>query len=85
MADHAPGTGPSGEPAMTGQGAGADHSGKIRENGAPNPLTGIPPRIHCGPAQETGDSDEAERLMVRHFLETLAGVALSVASRKTNP
>ena len=57
-------------------------SARIGQNGAPNPLTGIPRRIHCGPAQEAGESNEAERLMVRHFLETLAGIALSVASRQ---
>ena len=57
-------------------------SGGKAENASPNALTSIHRRIHCGPAQEGLDDNEAERLMVRHFLETLAGIALSVASRK---
>ena len=60
----------------------ADHSGGISQDSAPNALTSIPLRIHCAATQE--GSDEAERVMVRHFLETLAGVALSVASRKAS-
>ena len=59
-------------------------SGENGQNAAPDPLTGIPPRIHCAATQDEETGNEAERLMVRHFLETLAGVALSVASRKTN-
>ena len=55
--------------------------GGISQDSASNALTGVPPRIHCGPAQE-GSQDDVERVMVKHFLETLAGVALSVASRQ---
>ena len=68
---------------MTRENPEPDHSGGIVENAAPDPLTSIPPRIHCAATQEGGEN-EAERLMVRHFLETLAGIALSVASRKAN-
>jgi hypothetical protein len=62
----------------------SDLSCETAEDAASNALTSIPPRIHCGPAQEGFDGDDAERVMVRHFLETLAGVALSVASRKNS-
>ena len=47
-----------------------------------NGLTCIPHRIHCAATQEGGDElSEVDRISIEHFLETLAEVALSVASR----
>jgi hypothetical protein len=46
-------------------------------------LTSIPLRIHC-PATTNwvGGKDELDEIAVEHFLDTLARVALAVASRK---
>ncbi len=45
-------------------------------------LTGIPPRIHLAATNEGGDSpDEREEIVVDAFLDTLARIALAVASR----
>ena len=53
-----------------------------RENG----LTPIPQRIHCPATTErVGYEDELEQIAVEHFLDTLAEVALAVASRKLRP
>jgi hypothetical protein len=52
------------------------HSG--RENG----LTPIPQRIHCPATTErVGGDDELDQIAVEHFLDTLAQVALAIASR----
>ncbi len=47
-----------------------------------NGLTCIHQRIHCAATQEGGDElSEVDRITIEHFLETLAEVAMSVASR----
>jgi hypothetical protein len=46
-------------------------------------LTPIPHRIHCPATTEgVGGNDELDQIAVEHFLDTLAEVALAVASRK---
>jgi hypothetical protein len=50
-----------------------------RENG----LTSIPSRIHWRTDTErVGGQDEINDITVEHFLDTLAEVALAIASRK---
>jgi hypothetical protein len=50
-----------------------------RENG----LTSIPPRIHCPATTDgVGGQDEIDEIAIEHFLNTLAQVALAIASRK---
>ncbi len=45
-------------------------------------LTGIPPCIHLAATNEGGDqADEREEIVVDSFLDTLARIALAVASR----
>jgi len=44
-------------------------------------LTGIPRRIHCTATQSATGQDELDRITVDAFLDTLAEVALAVASR----
>jgi hypothetical protein len=55
-----------------------------KENGQENGLTSsIPPRIHCpATADGVGGQDEIDDIAVEHFLNTLAQVALAVASRR---
>jgi hypothetical protein len=51
-----------------------------------NGLTPIPLRIHCPATTErVGGEDELDQIAVDHFLDTLAEVALAVASRKRPP
>ena len=46
-------------------------------------MTPIPHRIHCPATTErVGDNDELEQMQVEHFLDTLAEVALAIASRR---
>jgi hypothetical protein len=46
-------------------------------------LTPIPLRIHCPATTErVGGNDELDEIAVEHFLDTLAEVALAIASRK---
>jgi hypothetical protein len=46
-------------------------------------LTPIPPGIHCPATTErVGDKDELDEIAVDHFLDTLAEVALAIASRR---
>ena len=47
-----------------------------------NVLTSIPLRIHCPPTQDEGGADELDNIAIDDFLDTLAEVALSIASRK---
>jgi hypothetical protein len=55
------------------------HQPSGRENG----LTPIPSGIHCPATTDwVGGQDEIEEIAVDHFLDTLAEVALAVASRK---
>ena len=47
-------------------------------------MTSIHPRIHCV-ATNGGDAErnkEADRVIVEHFLKTLAEVALAIVARK---
>ena len=62
----------------------AGHFAPDTESGPVIPLTRIRGCIHC-PHTETGgkgDSNEMDNIMVRHFLHTLAEVAVAIASRK---
>jgi hypothetical protein len=62
---------------------GQDGRGPMEEaspNGAENPLTRIRDAYTLAATDEHA-GNEVEDLMVRHFIETLAEVALSVASR----
>jgi hypothetical protein len=48
-----------------------------------NGLTPIPLRIHCPATTERiGGNDELDQIAIEHFLDTLAEVALAIASRK---
>ena len=47
---------------------------------SPNPLTRIRNPYTLSPTQ--AESSEADDLVVKHFLQTLAEIALAVASRK---
>jgi len=51
-------------------------------SGNENPLTSIPSRIHCPATTDVEGSDELDEIAIEHFLDTLAQVALSIASRK---
>ncbi|MFC1956486.1 hypothetical protein ACFLWZ_08265 [Chloroflexota bacterium] len=51
------------------------------ENSRQNVLTGIPSPYTLSTTQ-TGETSEVDELMVRHFLNTLAEIALAVASRR---
>jgi hypothetical protein len=54
-----------------------------KESGGANGLTSIPPGIHCpATTKGVGGNDELDEIAVDHFLDTLARVALAVASRK---
>jgi hypothetical protein len=60
--------------------------GTNQESGGENGLTPIPLRIHCPATTErVGGNDELDEIAVEHFLDTLAEVALAVASRKQRP
>jgi hypothetical protein len=51
----------------------------------PQGLTRIRPGIHCSATTDTGvELDELEQLQVNHFLNTLAEIALAVASRQAS-
>jgi hypothetical protein len=57
--------------------------GTSRESGGGNGLTPIPLRIHCPATTDWGGgNDELDQIAIEHFLDTLAHVALAVASRK---
>jgi hypothetical protein len=54
-----------------------------KESGGENGLTPIPQSIHWPATTErVGGRDEIDEIAVEHFLDTLAQVALAVASRK---
>jgi hypothetical protein len=54
-----------------------------KESGEENGLTAIPPGIHCPATTDwVGGLDELDEIVVDHFLETLAEVALAIASRR---
>jgi hypothetical protein len=51
----------------------------------PQGLTRIRPGIHCSATTDTGaERDELEKLQIDHFLNTLAEIALAVASRQAS-
>ena len=50
-----------------------------------NGLTPIHTRIHCAATTDGGGSnDEIDQMVVDHFLETLAQIALAVAARRAD-
>ncbi|HZA24695.1 MAG TPA: hypothetical protein VFA32_19210 [Dehalococcoidia bacterium] len=52
-------------------------------SGPENGLTPIPHRIHCPATTErVGGYDELDEIAIEHFLDTLAEVALAIASRR---
>jgi hypothetical protein len=54
-------------------------------NAQPEGLTRIRPGIHCSATTDTGaELEELERMQINHFLNTLAEIALAVASRQTS-
>jgi hypothetical protein len=54
-----------------------------KESGGENGLTPMPPGIHCPATTErVGGRDELDEITVDNFLDTLAQVALAIASRK---
>jgi hypothetical protein len=54
-----------------------------KESGQENGLTPIPSPIHCPTSTNyVGGRDEIDEIAVDHFLDTLAQVALDIASRK---
>jgi hypothetical protein len=58
---------------------------KKQPNAQPEGLTRIRPRIHCSATTDTGEElDELEQMQIDHFLNTLAEIALAVASRQTS-
>ncbi len=53
------------------------------ESGPVDALTCIHGRIHCAAADQPGnDADELQQIEIRHFIDTLAEVALAVARRR---
>ncbi len=60
-----------------------DNPTEIGENNRQNPLTCIH-RTYTLSGPQEANSNEVERLMISHFLETLAEVAISVASRQVS-
>ncbi len=54
------------------------------EDDLPQGLTGIHPRIHCAATPDTPEDgySEADTIIVKNFLNTLADVALAVAARQ---
>ncbi len=57
------------------------------QGGRPKALTSIHPRIHCGGYAEGVEPDhggDLDSLMIDHFLDTLAEMAVAVASRACN-
>ena len=56
-------------------------SSEKRRNGGGYPLTGIPDAYTLASPQEQ-EPDDRDKIMVKHFLNTLAEIALSIASRR---
>ena len=55
------------------------------QNDSPNGLTGIHPRIHCTATNGQEDlKSDADRIIVHHFLSTLAEIALAIAHRRAD-
>ena len=52
-------------------------------NSASNGLTGIDSRIHSGPTQNQWEAEnELDRIAIDNFLDTIAGVAMAIATRE---
>ena len=70
---------------MTQHGSRRDNS-KQPQFAAPNGLTGIPQRIHWPATQDCDGSeiDELDRINIDNFLDTLAQIAISIASTETS-
>lgn len=62
---------------------GGGHSPSIWKDHAENPLTSIRGAYTLASPQEY-EADELDKIMVRHFLDTLAEVALAVAARNSS-
>ena len=70
---------------MAGQPKSKKDSKKLdpKESGQQNGLTSIPQPIHCPATTDgVGGDDELDQIAIKHFLDTLAQVALAIASRK---
>ena len=59
-----------------------DRRGDGRKKGKSEGLTPIPQRIHCAATPEGETLSEVDIIAVEQFLDTLAEVAMSVASRR---
>ena len=59
----------------------AEHKIKPAENSQPDPLTRIR-GMYTLAATDEDETSEVDRVIVKHFLETVAEIALSIASRK---
>jgi len=59
----------------------AEHKIKPAENSQPNPLTRIR-GMYTLAATDEDEISEVDKVLVKHLLETIAEIALSVASRK---
>ena len=60
------------------------HEPSSEEFFSENGLTPIPYRIHWAATQDSGGSelDELDRIAIENFLDTLADIAIRVASRR---
>jgi hypothetical protein len=58
-----------------------DYPAEIVQNDRQNPLTRIRDAYTLASLQES-NANEADTLMVKHFLDTLAEIALAAATRK---
>ena len=61
------------------------HGPSDKEFPSENGLTGIPHRIHWPATQDCGGSelDELDRNAIEYFLDTLADIAIRVATRQS--
>ena len=58
------------------------HQALDHQNGTPEGLTRIHPRIHCAATRDADEEcSETDLIIVNNFLNTLAAVALAVAIR----
>ena len=56
------------------------------KSGGQNALTSIPRRIHCAATQTQGEDElsEMDRIILDHFFDALAEVAMAIAKRSVN-
>ncbi len=61
------------------------HEPSDKEFPSEDGLTGIPHRIHWPATQDSGGSelDEIDRIAIENFLDTLADIAIRVATRQS--